>query len=50
VAQAAWLGQLAASLLTGEPAGWAIKKGALWWFSNRGAETVLHAVVAPDLL
>jgi phosphohistidine phosphatase len=44
------LGQLAASLLTGEPAGWAIKKGALWWFSNRGAETVLHAVVAPDLL
>ena len=46
------LGQLAAWLLSGDPAGWSIKKGALWWFSSRGgdAETVLRAVVSPDLL
>lgn len=44
------LGQLAASLLAGEPAGWTIKKGALWWFSRRAGEVVLRAVVSPDLL
>lgn len=44
------LGHLAASLLSGEAAGWTIKKGALWWFSSRAGETVLRAVVAPDLL
>lgn len=44
------LGQLAATLLSGEAAGWSIKKGALWWFSSRAGETVLRAVVAPDLL
>ena len=46
------LGQLAAWLLSGDPAGWSIKKGALWWFSSRGgdAETVLRTVVSPDLL
>jgi len=48
------LGQLAAWLLAGDQAGWAVKKGALWWFSNRAegdyAQTVLRAVVSPDLL
>jgi len=48
------LGQLAAWLLSGDPADWTIKKGALWWFSSRAsgdrAETVLRAVVGPDLL
>jgi len=48
------LGQLAAWLLSGEPAGWSIKKGALWWFSSRAghgdAQAVLRAVVNPDLL
>jgi phosphohistidine phosphatase len=44
------LGQVAAQLLAGEPAGWAIKKGALWWFTNRAGETHLRAVVSPDLL
>ena len=44
------LGEVAAQLLTGEPAGWNIKKGALWWFSDRGGDTILRAVVSPDLL
>ena len=48
------LGQLAAWLLSGDPSAWTVKKGALWWFSSRTygdrAETVLRAVVSPDLL
>jgi phosphohistidine phosphatase len=48
------LGETAAWLLSGEAAGWTIKKGALWWFTNRvrsgESETVLRAVVAPDLV
>lgn len=44
------LGQVAAQLLTGSLADWTIKKGALWWFSNREGEIILRAVVAPDLL
>ena len=44
------LGQVAAQLLTGEPAGWTIKKGALWWFSSRAGDTILRAVVSPDLI
>lgn len=48
------LGQLAALLLAGEEAPWTIKKGALWWFSNRvragEAQTVLRAAIGPELL
>ena len=44
------LGQVAAFLLAGEHAGWTIKKGALWWFSNRAGELILRAVVSPELL
>jgi phosphohistidine phosphatase len=44
------LGRLAALLMTREESDWAIKKGALWWFSRRDDETELRAVVAPDLL
>lgn len=44
------LGRVAASLLTGETADWTIKKGALWWFSNRAGEVILRAVASPDLL
>jgi len=48
------LGRLAAWLLTGEPADWTIKKGALWWFSGRArfgdAEATLRTVVSPELL
>ncbi|WP_323003288.1 SixA phosphatase family protein [Denitromonas sp.] len=48
------LGQLAALLLSGSEANWTIKKGALWWFSNRvrdgETQTVLRTVIPPDLL
>jgi phosphohistidine phosphatase len=48
------LGRAAALLLTGDAADWSVRKGALWWFTRRmrnGAEeTVLRAVIAPDLL
>jgi len=48
------LGHLAALLLSGQEAGWTIKKGAVWWFSNRTrqgeTQTVLRAAINPDLL
>jgi len=43
------LGQTAALLLSGTEANWTIKKGALWWFTNRTrqgeSQTVLRAVI-----
>ena len=46
------LGQAAALLLSGTEAEWSIKKGAVWWFSNRtrqgDTQTVLRAVIPPD--
>ncbi len=48
------LGEVAAWLLCGTTAAWTIKKGALWWFTVRsrsnGAETLLRAVIGPDLI
>ena len=44
------LGQTAALLLTGKPQEWSIKKGAIWWLARRGRDTILRAVIAPDLL
>lgn len=48
------LGRVAAQLLTGDPADWSVRKGALWWFTyrvrNGSPETVLRAVIAPDLV
>ncbi|MCB1958983.1 MAG: histidine phosphatase family protein [Rhodocyclaceae bacterium] len=48
------LGNLAALLLAGHEADWTIKKGALWWFTNRvrngETQTVLRGVISPDLL
>lgn len=48
------LGRLAALLLAGQEADWAIKKGALWWLSNRvrmdEPQTVLRGVFAADWL
>lgn len=48
------LGGIAARLMTGEDADWAIKKGGLWWLNQREryglAQIVLRAVVSPDLL
>lgn len=48
------LGQVACYLLSGTRDEWTIKKGGLWWLSNRvrneEAQVVVRAVVAPDLL
>lgn len=47
------LGRLAALLLSGSEADWTVRKGALWWFTNRARDgesrTVLRSVIAPDL-
>ena len=47
------LGRLAALLLSGSEADWTIKKGALWWFSNRvrdgETQTVVGALFRPGL-
>lgn len=48
------LGRLAALLLGGHEADWAIKKGALWWLSNRTrrneTQTVLRAMMSAEFL
>ena len=48
------LGLAAAYLLTGQPLGWAVRKGAVWWLRARDRDgelhVVLHAVVAPELI
>ena len=48
------LGQVASLLLSGVEGEWSVKKGAIWWFSNRTrrdeTQTVLRAVISPDLL
>jgi len=51
VAHMPGLGQLAALLLSGSETAWTIKKGGIWWFSNRvrhdETQTILRAVVNP---
>jgi len=48
------LGRLASLLLGGEEAEWTIKKGALWWLTNRTrrgeAQTILRAVIPSEFL
>ncbi|MGA8005876.1 MAG: histidine phosphatase family protein, partial [Burkholderiales bacterium] len=48
------LGLTAAYLVCRGREEWAIKKGGLWWLSNRvrddDSQVVVRAVVAPDLL
>lgn len=48
------LGAVAAAVLTGRAHSWSVRKGALWWLSQRdrdeGNATVLRAVVDPDLI
>jgi len=48
------LGRIAAVLLSGTEADWSVKKGGVWWFSNRLREdetqTVLRAVMSPEFL
>ena len=45
------LGRLASLLLAGSEADWTIKKGGIWWFTNRvrhdETQTVLRAVLNP---
>lgn len=47
------LGRLASLLLSGSECDWTIRKGALWWFTNRVREgrmqTVLRAVIPHEL-
>lgn len=47
------LGRLAALLLCGQESDWSIKKGAVWWFSNRSrageTQTILKAVIGPEM-
>ncbi len=48
------LGQIAAFVMCGEEAEWSIRKGAVWWLSNRergGAGSILlRAVIGPDFV
>lgn len=47
------LGRVAALLLSGEEAEWSVKKGAIWWFTNRvrngETQTVLRACLSSEL-
>ena len=48
------LGRVAALLVGGAEDDWSVKKGGLWWLSNRErggeSEVVVRAVLAPDLV
>jgi len=48
------LGEVASLLLAGEELSWSIRKGAVWWLSNRvrdGVSTVvLKVVIGPDFV
>jgi phosphohistidine phosphatase len=46
------LGRMASLLLAGVEANWTVKKGALWWFSNRvrtgETQTILRTVIGAE--
>lgn len=49
------LGRLAALLISGQEADWTVKKGAIWWFSNRSRKDenqhpVLRAMIEPSFV
>ncbi|MDV6343242.1 SixA phosphatase family protein [Nitrosomonas sp. Is37] len=48
------LGNVAASLICQNHAGFSIKKGAIWWFSYKQSadteNTILRAVISPDMV
>ena len=48
------LGAVASFLLSGEEAWWSVKKGAVWWLTNRdksgASSVVLRVVIAPDFV
>lgn len=48
------LGEVAALVLADGKESWAVKKGAVWWFSSRnrhdGQQKVLKLAISPDML
>jgi phosphohistidine phosphatase len=48
------LGAITSFLLSGEEAYWSVRKGAVWWLSNRVrdgmAATVIKVVIGPDFV
>lgn len=47
------LGEVAAYLLADADESWGVKKGGIWWFSNRsceGTQIALKAVMSPEFL
>jgi phosphohistidine phosphatase len=48
------LGKAASQLVAGVAATWSIRKGGLWWLSNRvrddETQVVVRAVISPDML
>ncbi len=48
------LGRVAAYLVSGGAGDWTLKKGGLWWLTNRvrndEAQVVVRAVITPDLM
>ena len=48
------LGSVASFLLSGDEAYWAVKKGAVWWLTNRErngpSAVVLRVVIGPDFV
>lgn len=48
------LGEVASMLITGQPADWVVKKGAIMWFTHRvrgeDAQVVLRAALSPELV
>jgi phosphohistidine phosphatase len=48
------LGAVASFLLSGEESWWSVRKGAVWWLSNRdktgAASVVLRVVIGPDFV
>jgi len=48
------LGQVAAYLLGNTQESWSVKKGGVWWFTNRvrqdETQTILKAVMSPEFL
>lgn len=42
------VGRVAALVMTGKEADWAIKKGAVWWLSPGGEAAILRATLSPN--
>jgi phosphohistidine phosphatase len=50
-----WIGEVIATLATGQPEPWSVRKGAFWWLSppadgSRQAPARVRAALGPDLL